>query len=447
MKGFYTKLAVAMPLALLATCPSLSWAQEVEPTESALTPNQQATADGVLLLCRDQLAGNQNLTDPTAIRLRARCGEIVRNEGENIGALNNALQNVQAEEAEVLSSQATATAGNQQSNIGNRLQALRAGAMGLTIAGVNWHDAGVATGGMASSDSFSRLGGFLNVDYATGDRDSSQNVDAFDFDMSGFTLGGDYRFSDTFIAGVAYHYLDAEADLDNNYGDFETKGHSLSVYATSYMDSFYIEGSITAGEYEYDSTRVVDYHTDSTFHENLTASPDGEQFAWSLGGGYITSKDSMTQSYYLQVNSVSLEIDGYTEATDNPDNGAMAMVVGDQDVDSLTSELGAQFSWAISQDFGVVHPYINLAWVHEFEDGDDPIVTRYANADLPSDQNVTNVSFLTQTDEFDSDYYRVSLGTTMGLTNGLQLFFNYDTLIDLEDTKYHSVTAGIRKEF
>ena len=432
-------------LALLLALPGAAIAQTSDP-DSMLTPNQQATDEGVLLLCRDQLAGNDDLTDPAAIRLRARCGEIVRREDNNIGDLSNALQRVQAEEVEILASQATEASGNQLQNIGNRLQALRAGALGLSVAGVNWNDARVPTGGMASSDGFSRLGVFVNIDYATGDRDESDNVDGFEFDTGGVTLGGDYRFSDNFVAGIAYHYLDSEADLDENYGDFETEGHTLSLYATGYSDNFYVEGSISAGEYEYDSTRVVDYHTDSTFHENLTASPDGEQFSWSLGGGYILSSGSMTQSYYAQVNGVELEIDGYTETTDNPDNGAMAMTVSDQDIESLQSELGAQFSWAVSQDWGVLLPYIDAAWIHEFEDGDESIISRYANADLPPEQNVENVSFEVQTDKFDEDYFRLSLGTSFGFAGGLQAFINWDTLLDLEDFTYNAITAGIRKE-
>ena len=122
------------------------------------------------------------------------------------------------------------------------------------------------------------------------------------------------------------------------------------------------------------------------------------------------------------------------------------MTVSDQDIESLQSELGAQFSWAVSQDWGVLHPYIDAAWIHEFEDGDESIISRYANADLPPEQNVENVSFTVQTDKFDEDYFRLSLGTSFGFAGGLQAFINWDTLLDLEDFTYNAITAGIRKE-
>lgn len=429
-------------LALLAA-PGTSFAQT---TESGLTENQQATRAGITLLCGGQLAGNDSLTDPDALRLRSRCGEIVRNESSQIGDLGNALQRVQTEEIEVLASQGTEVSGTQLKNVGNRMQAIRAGAIGLSITGANWEDSGVPSGGMASADGFSRLGFFVNADYATGERDESSNVDGFEFDTSGITVGGDYRFSDTFVAGVAYHYLDSEADLDNNYGELDTQGQSLSVFATAYGDNFYVEGSIGAGEYEYDSLRVVDYHTDATFHENLSASPDGEQLTWSLGGGFNAHTDGFSHSYYGQLNSIDLEIDGYTESTNNVANGAMAMAVQEQEIESLQSELGVQLSYAMSQDFGVIHPYVDVAWIHEFEDGDDPIIARYANADLPADQNVSNVNLSAQTDEFDPDYFRLSLGASVGLSGGMQLFVNYDTLLGLEDFTYNAITAGLRLE-
>ncbi|MCR9107084.1 MAG: autotransporter outer membrane beta-barrel domain-containing protein [Gammaproteobacteria bacterium] len=439
------KLALPLlPLAalLVASNPALAQMQSGD----MLTDNQQSTNDGITVLCRDELAGNPDLTDPAAIRLRSRCGEIVRQETELIGALPDALQEVQAEEIEILSSQGTEGSGNQLQNIGNRLQAIRAGAVGVSIAGANWNDTQMPTGGMASSDDFSRLGVFVNFNYASGDRDGSDNVDGFDFDTSGVTIGADYRFTDTFVAGIAYHYLDSEADIDNNYGEFETEGQTLSAYATTYGDNFYVEGSLSIGALEYDSTRIVDYHVDPTFHEVLSASPDGDQLTWSLGAGYLVNSGAFNQSYYAQVNAIDLEIDGYTESTNNLDNGAIGMTVDDQEIQSLQSELGAQFSYPLSQSFGVIVPYVDVSWIHEFENGDDPIISRYSNADLPADQNVNNVSFTTQTDELDSDYFRLSLGASIGFSGGLQMFVNYDTLLDLEDYTYNAITAGIRKE-
>lgn len=438
-------LALMCPLAVC----SASFAQT---SDSNLTANQQATDDGILLLCRDELAPVRDELEGSSLLLFNRCGEIVRKE-DVIGDEANALQRVQAEEIEILGSKATEGAGDQLANIGNRLQALRAGAMGLTVAGLNWDETDNTRGGMASGDDFSRLGAFISAGYADGDRDDSDNVNGFDFDTTSVTVGVDYRFTDNFVAGVAYHYLDSDSDIDsstggsNSYGDLEAEGNLFSVYATGYWENFYIEGSLGFGEYEFDSKRVVDYHEDSTFHENLEASPDGDQFNWSLGGGYVANSGALTHSYYAMVHAVDLEIDDYTEKTDNPENGSMAMTVDDQDIDSLRSELGVQLSWNFSPDFGVMFPYLDVSWIHEFEDGDDPITTRYANADGLEDLDVDNQIFTVLTDSYDEDYFRLSLGVGFAFSGGLQAFINYDTLLELDDYTYNAITAGIRKEF
>lgn len=428
-------------VAMFATSGATFAQSNSPPADDQLTANQQATQEGITTLCRDELVGNDDLTEE-GVRLRDRCGEIVRQESDQTGPLNAALQDVQAEEIEILGSQATEASGNQMKHVGNRMAALRAGA-GSTIADGNWSGA-VPTGGMASSDDFSRLGFFVNADYASGDRDESANVDGFEFDTSGITVGGDYRFGDNFVAGIAYHYLDSEAEIDRGFGQLDTEGQTLTLYGTAYSDNFYVDASIGAGEFEYDSLRVVDYHTDATFHENLSAAPDGDQLTWSLGAGFTANSGAVNMNYYGRVNAINLEIDGYTEITDNVANGAMAMTVSDQEIDSLQSELGAQFSYAISQDFGVILPYVDVAWIHEYEDGDDAIISRYTNGD--GQQGVNNVSFSTATDEFDADYFRLSLGASMGLSGGVQMFVNYETLLDLENYSYDAITAGIRLE-
>lgn len=460
MESIRVKSACALTFTALLTISNQGFAQSSPTMPPAffdnpdLTANQTSTGAAILALCGGELVPARregSLTDEAALRLTDRCSEIVGagrdgvSNSDSIVDLADALQRVQTEEIEILGSQATEASAEQLGNVGNRLRALRAGASGLSLTDSSGN-APFQSGSMASSDDFSRVGIFINADYATGERDESANVDGFEFDTSGLTVGADYRFSNTFVAGIAYHYLDSEADVDRNYGSLDTEGDSLTLYATTYGDNFYLEGSIGLAEYDYDTVRVVDYHANSDFHENLSASPEGEQLTWSLGGGYNMQSGALSTSYYAQVSAVDLEIDGYTESTNNVANGSMAMTVEDQQIDSVQSELGVQLSYAISQDFGVLLPYIDAAWVHEFEDGGDAIVSRYANADLSPDQGVNNINLAAQTDGFDEDYFRLSLGASFGLSGGAQLFINYDTLLDLEDYEYHAITAGFRME-
>ena len=188
---------------------------------------------------------------------------------------------------------------------------------------------------------------------------------------------------------------------------------------------------------------MLDYHQNQAFHEVLTASPEGDQVSWSLGGGLLRQNESLSQGYYVQAQGVQLDIDQYTEGTDNSVNGSMALTVQDQDIESLSVELGAQFSLAFSRESGVLLPYLDVAWVNEFEDGDQPVVTSFANAQGTA-AAVNNIGW--ETDDFDSSYFRLSAGTSFQMQNGLVLFFNYDTFLGLSRYDYHGVSAGLRKE-
>ncbi|MDG0992167.1 MAG: autotransporter outer membrane beta-barrel domain-containing protein [Luminiphilus sp.] len=448
LKGIYFRIIV------LAACTSFAMkaAAQDYPTQPPFTPpapdyevltdNQKLVYSGVFTQCRQLVGVSESLSD-TASRLLTRCGEIVVQNSGAISNFSDALQRTQAEEIEILGAKATEAAGSRLDNVSNRMQALRAGVIGMSLGVAGWEQQGLPVGGMASGDDFSRLGMFATLDYASGDREGTARSDGFDFDTFGATLGVDYRFSDSLIGGIAYQFSDADADVEKNYGDLESRGNNLTAYVTHFGDNYYVEGTLGAGRYDYDTTRVLDYHQNQAFHEVLTASPEGDQVSWSLGGGLLRQNESLSQSYYVQAQGVQLDIDQYTEGTDNSVNGSMALTVQDQDIESLSVELGAQFSLAFSRESGVLLPYLDVAWVNEFEDGDQPVVTSFANAQGTA-AAVNNIGW--ETDDFDSSYFRLSAGTSFQMQNGLVLFFNYDTFLGLSRYDYHGVSAGLRKE-
>lgn len=427
-----------------------------------LTVNQVLSANAVNSACGGMLAIRDNpdgLGGEAALiaagnektpTLLARCGEIVHTSrtladdpranpsadlGFTVEQLADALQQVAFEETEILGAQATEASSNQTINIGNRLQALRAGITGVSIAGINWNDRGVETGGMAGDD-YARWGAFLTGVYGTGERDSSNNVDGFDFDSTGVTAGIDYRFTDSLVAGAAYHLTDSEADIDSNYGETEVEGDSLTVYMTYYQEAFYLEGSVTVGDYDYSTTRNINYHPDTALHEVINGDTSGDEVSWSLGGGYAMHRDALSYTLYAQMVGLDLDIDGYRETS----TGVLAMSVDDQSIESLQGIVGVQLNYAISGDFGVVHPYVDVAWHNEFKDGDDTISAFYVN-----DPNAIQFSLVT--DDYDSNYFSINVGATVALAGGTQLFVDYDTVVGLADITSHVFSAGVRVAF
>ena len=122
----------------------------------------------------------------------------------------------------------TKFAASQLSALATRLSVLRWGVSGLRtvdnldegagdtlVAGVNHH----ARGGGASSDvprDFSRWGSFIDGSYGYGSKDPTDLEDAFDFDGQEVTVGIDYRFKPSLVAGAIFGYSQKEIDFDSS---------------------------------------------------------------------------------------------------------------------------------------------------------------------------------------------------------------------------------------
>lgn len=397
------------------------------------------------------LLGRQDLAShPDSLNLSVRCTELIvtAHPGVQVPSaelglddpeIRSALQQVVPEESEIIGTGATDTSHDQLANIGSRLQYLRTGTSTLPIAGV--HTGGTMSGSTASADGYNRWGFFINGNYGTGEKDETFNENGFDFDAYGITIGIDYRFNDNFVGGIAVGMASSDVDIDDNAGEYDTDGENIAVYALYNGEKFYVEGSLTYGSYDYEGERIISYGPISLTADSDT---DGDQLAWSLGVGYSTYKNRWNLSYYGRLEGLDAEVDSYNETGSG--NVEWLVHVDDQDVDSLQAVLGVQAAFAISRDFGVIQPYANLEVHHEFDD-DSRNVTAFYLADPFFAAGDTTYAINLKTDDPDETFFLLTLGTTFVFKGGTQLFFNYDTVLGLDDVDSHSITAGLRIEF
>lgn len=388
--------------------------------------------------------------DSTEEQLFFRCRELVQtnNELQGSGAtdfslglseseFDDAIRRVAPEETEAMGAGATDTAQDQLTNLGNRMQVLRTGSLNQPVAGISW--SGDSFGGLSAGDSdASRWGMFINGIYGTGEKDRVGNEDGFDFDAYGLTLGVDYRYSDEMVAGVAFGFSNSEVDLDNNFGDYDTDGYSLSLYGTYYSKNWYFEGSFTYGEFEYDGDRNITISSNDPDVESVSdrvkTDTDGDQIAYSLAAGFNGNRDQWHYHFFGRLSGIESELDAYTES-----GSELAMRVDSQDVDSLQGVLGAQLSFNSSQDYGVFIPFLSLEARHEFDNDSRSITARYV-----FDPTITSFSFTTE--DPDEDFFLLSIGTSFVLKSGTQFFLNYDSVIELDDVDSDTLTLGIRFE-
>jgi uncharacterized protein with beta-barrel porin domain len=299
----------------------------------------------------------------------------------------------------------------------------------------------------------SRLNFFANGNYSTGDRDATVNEPGFDYDGAGFTLGADYQLSNDFVIGVAIGYDSTDAEIDLNGGDVDLDGYGLSLFGSYAMDDFYFDLIGTYGKKDYETVRHVAYTVTSqvtpgtvtTVDQTFVSDTDADDWAVSLGAGYNYIRGGLTVSPQVRLNYYNSQIDEYTEtlanANTNPGFGS-GLAVDDQDITSFTTNVGGRIAYAAKTGFGVVSPHLRAEWAHEFENDARTIKAIYINGSQTTG-NIINIPG----DEPDRNYFNLGAGVSAVFSHGIMAFFDYATILGLEDISSHVFTAGARVEF
>ncbi len=353
--------------------------------------------------------------------------------GLNSAGLGSALQNVATEEMATPSKISTNTLSGQVSTINSHLLNLHK----LNLGGGSGDD----DGSLLSK----RISTFMNGVGGFGDIKATTQENAANFNNAGVILGADYRITDRFLTGLAFGYTHIGADYQTNIdvagGSTDADVYNLSLFSTYDIEDFYVDGSFTYGWSNYDVSRrvvVLSNNSSSTGGANsvATSNPNGDQYSAALGLGYNFHRAALNMSPVVRVNYFHGQIDSYSE------QGAFGLNldVNKQNFESLQSSLGGQISYAFSQSFGVITPQASFSWNHEFMNDSRNITARYS-----ADPNF--ISFNAVTNSPDRDFVILGAGVSSVLQGGVQLLFNYQTLLGYDRVTSHGFTGGVRLEF
>ena len=297
------------------------------------------------------------------------------------------------------------------------------------------------TGGGASADArLGKVGIFANLSYLDGKRDTTELENGFDISQFGITAGSDYRFNDQLFAGAALSYFQIENALnkteqntmDSDAGKLDSDNISLTFFGNYIVqDNVSIDGYLSAANLSYDSTRRV---ATGTINENATAGYDGQQLALGAAGNYAHYVKSWTLSGVAKLDYISTDIDAYSETG----GGGLNFRYEKQSIDSLTSKLGVQASYAWSQSWGVLLPQGRLHYIHEFSNDSRSIETALVLAP----QSTVSLT----TDEPDRDYFIGGIGASAVLPGGMQPFVDFEFLSGHSYLSTWTATAGLRWE-
>ncbi len=274
------------------------------------------------------------------------------------------------------------------------------------------------------------VGGVIDVN------DDGFGRTGYDVTSGGFMLGGDYRFSDGFAAGLYGGYSRSDADFNNQPfgltgGGLTLDSGTFGIYAIGYKGGFYVDAGASGGYNSYDIHR-----NDIFGFEN--GSTDGWQFDTFIAGGYDFHWHCGMFGPIASLQYTDVNINAFTEKN----SSILALHYPDQDEDSLRSTVGVRWSWDWKLgDHLILRTESRAVWKHEFNDTAYPIVSRFALAALGSN----NLAVFGP--DLGRDSALVSGGFSLLWNDRISTYAHADSEYGRKNYENTSVSAGVRINF
>ncbi|HKU12944.1 MAG TPA: autotransporter domain-containing protein [Steroidobacteraceae bacterium] len=426
---------------------------------AGLTPNQRKMAQKLDSMCDSlqQLANSEASLTPDQADLLAKCtGLRVNNTTAN---QVNAIQELIPDDFSVARTQTLLFANTQYVSIMDRLIALRGGARGLSLAGLNVivdgklvplaqleEMAGKLLGRGASADGADEPGGLLSDkwglwargNFSFGEKDQSPGSPKFDADQWAMVGGIDYRVSERAVIGAAASYGSSSVDFAADDGSLDTDSWSVSLYGSAYAGkNFYFDGIVNVANSSYEAERNITYVDGSGLvSADARGDTDGMTLSGGLSAGYDFLVGGLTISPNLGFFYIDTTIDSFTEAG----AGGLNLIYDEQKFKSTTGNLGLRLTYAWNLSWGVLLPHLRADYVKEFEDDVDVFGVRFAN-----DPNAASTPpVLVATDNPDQSYWRLAAGFSAQFKYGISGYIEYQRLESFEFINFQDVAIGLR---
>jgi outer membrane autotransporter protein len=293
-------------------------------------------------------------------------------------------------------------------------------------------------GAAADKDPFEHWGVFVQGDLDVGKLNGSGAQTGFDIRTKGLTLGTDFRFTGNHVLGASLGLVKANADLDNNAGNQDTKGWSVSVFGEYVpVENAYIDLTLNYGQNKYDGVRRASDPIQPATTVEYNSNPRGNQFALALSAGYQFYHKAWTLNPYGRLEYVDASIDAFQET-----GGAGALQISNQRYKSTVLTLGGLAQYAASVAWGVLVPYVRAEYQYAAQTSSNStsaqLVVPLVGGTPPVGVGGANA---------DRSYGNVAAGVSGVWPHGFSGYFNYQYLFGQQNFNDSRYTLGIRYEF
>lgn len=349
----------------------------------------------------------------------------------------------------------------QYAGILDRLMALRGGARGLSLAGLNviidgkpvpvatlQQMAGDLLGGGAASDA-DEVGGLLSDkwglwmrgNYSSGKKDASASSPSFDADQFALISGLDYRLSEKAVVGISMAYGDSSVDFNpRGEGSLDTQSWAVSAYGSVYAaQNFYLDAVFNVSDSDYAADRNIVYVDGAGL---VTADARGDTGGTTLSGGVSLGYDILVKGLTISPNLGTFYIDAAIDSFTERGAGGLNLIYDKQKFQSMTANLGVRVTYAWNLPWAVLLPHVRVDYVREFEDDVDVFGVRFA-----ADPNAGSTPpILVETDNPDTSYWRLAAGLSAQFKLGISGYVEYQRLQSFQFISFQDVSMGLRMQ-
>jgi outer membrane lipase/esterase len=195
-----------------------------------------------------------------------------------------------------------------------------------------------------------KLAPFVGIDGGKFELDATRINPRFDTEQKSITVGLAMRASESVVVGLGVGKSENEATL-GGVGSFDTDETVLSAFASVKVNGFYLNGTLSVADVEYDSIRRNVQLGLVT--RTASSSVDGSNSSGSVTAGYDFKFGKLSVGPFANFTAQNVTVNGFTE----DGAGTANLKIGQQKRSSRVTSFGARASF----DVGNFTPFIRVS--------------------------------------------------------------------------------------
>ncbi len=263
-------------------------------------------------------------------------------------------------------------------------------------------------------------------DWTTVDGDAE--APGYKQNAGGIVGGLDFAVGENAVVGGALGWSTNNVDFSTPGDHADFNSFQFGGYGSYGFGRFYADGQVSFAFHDVTTTRELDLGFNT-----FVADASYNARAWTVAGevGTVFKLGGVNLQPMVGVNYTDASTNGFIESG----AGGFSLIVADANATSFTSTIGMRASGVWTVGGMKLVPDASLAWRHEFSDDHQSFTSAFL------DDPTTQFSIISSRIKPDSAV--VAAGVTAGVTKGLELFVDYNGVLN-SDADSHNGSAGFR---